>query len=134
VEVANLKMVVSQYPQSRDARRDLGISYYQQHKYPEAVEQFEALQAIDSDDLTAHYNLSILYYRLGMEEKAATQAALFAVKKLDPAAPANALDFLREHTELSTEMESVPWHLHTDPAEAVRAVPAQPSERPPVKR
>ena len=112
-EVADLTIVVKQYPQSRDARRDLGISYYQQHKYPEAVEQFEALQAIDSDDLTAHYNLSILYHRLGMEEKAAAQAALFAMKKFDPAAPTNSLDFLRQHPEIS--IESVPWHKHTEP-------------------
>ena len=123
-EIADLKMVVSQYPQSRDARRDLGISYYQQHKYPEAIEQFEALQAIDSDDLAAHYNLSILYRRMGMEEKAATQAALFAIKKTDPAAAANSLDFLREHTEVSTEMESVPWHLHTELAQEITSASA----------
>jgi len=123
-EVADLKMVVSQYPQSRDARRDLGISYYQQHKYPEAVEQFEALLAIDFDDLTAHYNLSLLYHRMGMEEKAATQAALFAIKKADPGAAANSLDFLREHTEVSTEMESVPWHLHTDLAQEITSASA----------
>jgi len=114
-EVADLKMVVAQYPESRDARRDLGISYYQQHKYPEAVAQFEALQAIDSDDLTAHYNLSILYHRMGMDAKAEEQAKLYAIKKQDPAAAANSLDFLREHTELSTEMESVPWHVHSEP-------------------
>jgi tetratricopeptide (TPR) repeat protein len=113
-EVADLKKVVSQYPQSRDARRDLGISYYQQHKYPEAVEQFEALQAIDSDDLTAHYNLSILYHRLGMDEKAERQAELYAIKKADPAAATNSLDFLTKHTEVSTELEAVPWHVHTD--------------------
>ncbi len=111
-EVTDLKEVVRQYPESRDGRRDLGISYYQQHKYAEAVEQFEALQAIDSDDLTAHYNLSILYHRLGMDEKAEQQAALYAIKKADPAAATNSLDFLRDHTEISTEMESVPWHVH----------------------
>ncbi|MGD1071120.1 MAG: tetratricopeptide repeat protein [Bryobacteraceae bacterium] len=126
-EVADLKEVVRQYPESRDARRDLGISYYQQHKYPEAVEQFEALQAIDSDDLTAHYNLSILYHRLGMEDKAEQQAALYAMKKTDPAAATNSLDFLREHTEISTEMESVPWHVHTDLAPDVASAPAHPS-------
>ena len=115
-EVADLQKVVAQYPESRDARRDLGISYYQQHRYPEAVEQFEALQAIDSDDLAAHYNLSILYHRMGMEEKARQQAEMYAIKKQDPAAATNSLDFLREHTELSTEIEAVPWHVHTDTA------------------
>jgi len=111
-EVADLQKVVAQYPQSRDARRELGVSYYQQHKPEEAREQFEALQAIDPDDLTAHYNLAILYSRMGMKDKAAKQAALFATKKVDPGAPTYSLDYLRKHPEISTE--SVPWHLHTD--------------------
>ena len=32
------------------------------------MEQFEALQAIDPDDLAAHYNLAILYRRKGMKD------------------------------------------------------------------
>jgi tetratricopeptide (TPR) repeat protein len=111
-EIADLQRVVAQYPQSRDARRELGISYYQQHKSDEARQQFEALQAIDPDDVSAHYNLSILYGRMGMKDKAAEQAALFRTKKVDPGAPTYSLDFLRRHPEISTE--SVPWHLHTD--------------------
>lgn len=120
-EIADLQRVVAQYPQSRDARRELGISYYQQHKAQEAREQFEALQAIDPDDLAAHYNLAILYRRMGMKQKAAEQAALFATKKVDPAAPTYSLDFLRAHPEISTE--SVPFHLHTDLSNDLAAGP-----------
>ena len=86
-EIADLQRVVDQYPQSRDARRELGISYYQQHKYAEAMQQFEALQAIDPDDLAAHYNLAVLYRRMGLKKEAAEQAALFATKEVDPGAP-----------------------------------------------
>ena len=111
-EIADLQEVVRQYPQSRDARRELGISFYQQHRPEEARTQFEALQAIDPDDVTAHYNLAILYGRLGMKEKAVEQAALFKTKKVDPGAPTYSLDFLRRHPEISTE--SVPWHVHSD--------------------
>jgi Tfp pilus assembly protein PilF len=111
-EVADLMKVVAQYPQSRDARRELGISYYQQHNLEQARLQFEALQAIDPDDIAAHYNLAILYGRMGMKDKAREQSALFATKKIDPGAPTYSLDFLRKHPEISTE--SVPWHLHTD--------------------
>ena len=111
-EIADLQQVVRQYPQSRDARRELGISFYQQHRPEEARTQFEALQAIDPDDVTAHYNLAILYGRLGMKEKAVEQAALFKTKKVDPGAPTYSLDFLRRHPEISTE--SVPWHVHSD--------------------
>jgi len=111
-EVADLLEVVRQYPDSRDARRELGISYYQLHNYDEAMRQFVELQRIDPDDLAAHYNLSILYRRAGMQDKAAEQQALFVTKKFDPGSPTYSLDFLREHPEISTE--SVPWHMHTD--------------------
>jgi tetratricopeptide (TPR) repeat protein len=116
-EVADLQRVVEQFPQSRDARRELGIAYYQQHRSEDALVQFESLQAIDPDDVAAHYNLAILYRRKGMKDKASEQAALYATKRIDPAAPTYSLDFLRKHPELSTE--SVPWHIHTDLKPAV---------------
>jgi tetratricopeptide (TPR) repeat protein len=129
-EIADLQKVVAQYPLSRDARRELGKAFYRQDKSEEAMQQFEALQAIDPDDVTAHYNLSILYGRMGMEEKAAEQAALFANKKFDPGAPTYSLDFLLKHPEISTE--SVPWHMHSDiPSEYNVGLPKQPSPPPP---
>jgi len=111
-ELADLQRVVEQYPQARDPRRELGIAYYQRHSYDEARQQFEALQAIDPDDLAAHYNLAVLYRRMGMKEKAAEQAAMFATKQVDPGAPTYSLEFLRQHPEISNE--SVPWHIHTE--------------------
>jgi Flp pilus assembly protein TadD len=111
-ELADLERVVQQYPQARDPRRELGIAYYQRHGYDEARQQFEALQAIDPDDLAAHYNLAVLYRRMGMKDKAAEQAAMFATKQVDPGAPTYSLEYLRKHPEIS--IESVPWHLHTD--------------------
>jgi Flp pilus assembly protein TadD len=111
-ETADLEKVVAQYPQSRDARRELGIAYYQQHRPEEAIEQFKALQAIDPDDLAAHYNLAILYRRKGMKKQAEQEAALYTIKRIDPGAPTYSLDYLRKHPEISNE--SVPWHLHTD--------------------
>jgi lipoprotein NlpI len=111
-EVADLKKVVEQYPFSRDARRELGVSYYQLYRYDEAREQFEQLQAIDPDDVSAHYNLALIYRRMGMKDKAAEQSAQFWTKKVDPGAPTYSLDFLKKHPEISTE--SVPWHVHTD--------------------
>ncbi len=111
-EIADLQQVVQQYPESRDARRELGISYYQQHRYTDAREQFEALQLIDPDDLAAHYNLAVLYRRMGMKKEAAEQSALFATRQIDPGAPSYSLDYLRNHPEIS--IESVPWHVHEE--------------------
>jgi hypothetical protein len=68
------------------------------------------VQSIDPDDLAAHYNLSILYRRLGLKDKAAEQAAYFADQKDDPTASTYALQYLRNHHEIA--QESVPWHAH----------------------
>ncbi|GGG99130.1 tetratricopeptide repeat protein [Silvibacterium dinghuense] len=111
-ELADLQEVVQQYPQSRDARRELGIAYYRQGDYEHSTQQFEALQAIDPDDLAAHYNLSILYHRMGKTKEAAEQQALFVTEKINSDARTDSLDFLRRHPELSGE--SIPWHVHTD--------------------
>ena len=76
------------------------------------MEQFKALQAIDPDDLAAHYNLSVLYRRKGMKEQAATESRLYTIKRIDPGAPTYSLDYLRKHPEISNE--SVPWHIHAE--------------------
>jgi tetratricopeptide (TPR) repeat protein len=111
-ELADLEKVVAQFPKSSDARRELGKTYYRQNRLQDARAQFEALQTIEPDDVAAHYNLSLIYGRLGMDDKASEQAAYFGDKKADPNAPTYSLDFLREHPEVSRE--SVPWHMHKD--------------------
>ena len=108
--IADLQKVETQFPRSRDVHRELGFSFYQQHKYAEARAEYEAVQSIDPDDLSAHYNLSILYRRLGLKKEASEQAALFADQKDDPTASTYALEYLRKHTEIASE--SVVWHVH----------------------
>ncbi len=108
--IVDLQQVAKAFPRSRDAHRELGFSFYQQHKYPEARAEYELVQGIDPDDLAAHYNLSILYRRLGLKEQAAAEAARFADQKDDPTASTYALEYLRKHNEVANE--SVPWHAH----------------------
>ncbi len=108
--INDLNQVLTAFPRSKDAHRELGFSLYQQHKYKEALEQYQALQGIDPDDLAAHYNLSILYRRLGMKEQAAKESAYFADQKDDPMASTFALEYLRKHNAIANE--SVPWHTH----------------------
>jgi tetratricopeptide (TPR) repeat protein len=108
--IADLQLVAKAFPNSRDAHRELGFSFYQLHQYPLARAEYERLQAIDPDDLAAHYNLAILYRRLGLKEKAAQEAATFADQKDDPTANIYALEYLRKHTEVASE--SVVWHAH----------------------
>jgi tetratricopeptide (TPR) repeat protein len=108
--IADLQKVAAVYPRSRDAHRELGFSFYQQHKYGLARAEYETVQTIDPDDLAAHYNLAILYRRLGLKDKASEQAAYFADQKDDPTASTYALEYLRQHREIA--QESVPWHVH----------------------
>lgn len=109
--ITDLQEVAKQFPRSRDAHRELGFSYYQQHKYPDARREYEAVQSIDPDDLSAHYILSIVYRRLGMKPEAAREAAAFADQKDDPTANTYALEYLRKHPEVANE--SVAWHIDT---------------------
>ena len=108
--IASLSKMAQQYPRSRDAHRELGFSYYQQHRYDLARAEYETVQTIDPDDLAAHYNLAILYRRLGLKDQARQQAAYFADQKDDPLASTYALEYLRKHGEVA--QESVAWHVH----------------------
>ena len=120
--IADLQAVVAKYPRSKDALRELGFSYYQQRDYPKARDMYEQLQKVDPDDLAAHYNLAILYRRLGEKDKATFEAARFADQKDDPTASVYALEFLRKHREVANE--SVVWHAHD-----LTGDPAKPSDK-----
>ncbi len=108
--IADLEAVLVKYPRARDALRELGFSYYQQHDYVKSRETYERLQTVDPDDLAAHYQLAILYRRLGDKERAAIESAKFADQKDDPTASTYALEYLGKHSEVAAE--SVVWHTH----------------------
>jgi len=108
--IVDLEAMLAKYPRSRDGLRELGFSYYQQHDYPQARDIYVRLQAVDPDDLAAHYQLAILYRRLGDKQKAALESAKFADQKDDPTASTYALEFLRNNPEVAGE--SVVWHTH----------------------
>ncbi|HSE48448.1 MAG TPA: tetratricopeptide repeat protein [Terriglobales bacterium] len=122
-----LRAVIAAYPRLRQARADLGFVYYQQNKFQLAREQYEALQTIDPDDLSAHYNLARIYRRLGMKKEAAVQNAYFNDRRDDPSAQSQAETWLRSHPEVS--LETVPFHLHLAPSETPQtAVADQPKK------
>ncbi len=108
--IVDLQAMLAKYPRAKDGLRELGFSYYQQHDYAQSRDTYEKLQAIDPDDLAAHYQLAILYRRLGDKQKAAIESAKFADQKDDPTASTYALQFLGKHPEVASE--SVVWHTH----------------------
>jgi tetratricopeptide (TPR) repeat protein len=109
--VTYLQPVVKSYPRFRQARQELGYAYYLQKKYQPAREQFEALQSINPDDLSAHFYLSLIYAQLEMKKEAAQEAALYAEHKDDPGAALLALDFRYRNPLVAHENE--PYHLHS---------------------
>ncbi len=108
--IADFQAMLAKYPRAKDGLRELGFSYFQQHNYAAARDAYERLQAIDPDDLAAHYQLAILYRRLGEKEKSAAESAKYKDQKDDQPASVYALQFLGQHPEVAAE--SVPWHTH----------------------
>ncbi|HEV3415240.1 MAG TPA: tetratricopeptide repeat protein, partial [Pirellulales bacterium] len=62
----------------------------------QAAEQFEKTLAIDSENVTAHYNLALLYSQLGETEKAAEHQKLHAIYKPDDNARDRAIALARQ--------------------------------------
>jgi tetratricopeptide (TPR) repeat protein len=108
--MSDLQRVLTRFPDSLDVHRELGFIHYLRQEYTQAQEQYEAVQRIDPDDVSAHYYLAVIYKREGNEEAAAAQAALYADKKDDPASITAKQQFLRDHAEISGN--NIPWHLH----------------------
>lgn len=108
--IKDLVVVVNAYPRFRQARQELGYAYFVQKNYDLARTQFEALQQINPDDLTACYYLSSIYGHLGMPQEAAHQAALYSEHKDDPGAALLALDFRYRNPDVAHENE--PYHVH----------------------
>jgi tetratricopeptide (TPR) repeat protein len=111
-----LKPVVAAYPRFRQARQELGYAYYVTGQNGLARDQFEALQAINPDDITANNYLSYIYDKLGMKQKAAEQATLFADRKEDVEVEPLAQDFWMKNGDVSSEL--APFHIHDIPATA----------------
>lgn len=112
--IETLKPVVRAYPRFREARQELGYSYYVTHQFGPAREQFEALQAINPDDITANYYLSYIYQQLGLKEKAAEQIKIFESRKEDVAAEPVAQEFWSRNNDVAEEL--APYHVHGDAA------------------
>lgn len=111
--VADLDRVVKAYPRFRQARQELGYAYYLDKKFELSREQFEALQQINPDDLTAHYYLSLIYDQIHRPADAAREAAQYAEHRDDPGAGLLALDWRIKHPDVAHESE--PYHLHEEP-------------------
>jgi Flp pilus assembly protein TadD len=105
-----LEAVVQAYPRFRQARQELGYIYYLQKRNDASRKQFEALQDINPDDLSAHYYLSLIYGQLHMQKEANREGAAYAEHQDDRGAALLALEWRYRHPEVTHEIE--PFHVH----------------------
>jgi len=106
----NFRQVLAQFPRDRISLQQLGELCKIKRDYNGAVECYGKILAIDPEDLGAHYNLMLMYRKLGRTDEAKREAKTFADLKDDPGALSLANQFLRKHPEMSNE--SVYWHVH----------------------
>ena len=106
----NFKQVLAAFPRDRITLQQLGELCKIKRDYQGAMECYDKILAIDPEDTGAHYNLMLVYRKLGKTEDARREAKIFADLKDDPGALSLANQFLRKHPEMSNE--SVYWHVH----------------------
>jgi len=124
----HLREVLKQYPRDRVVHNDLGRILFLQRKYADAQEEFEAVLAIDPEDLEANYNLMLCYTGMGQPERAAEFQKRYLRFKADESAQTLTGPYLREHPNDNTERQAIHEHV-SDLAAAPTAYTARPREK-----
>jgi Tfp pilus assembly protein PilF len=107
---ADIRRVLADFPRDRLSLQQLGELSKIKRDFAAAREAFERVLQIDPEDASAHYNLMLIYRKLGLNDQARAEAKVFADLKDDPSALPVANEFLRRHPEMKGE--SVPFHVH----------------------
>ena len=107
---ANIRQVLAMFPRDRMSLQQLGELSKIKRDYDGALDCFQKILAIDPEDVGAHYNLMLIYRKVGRTDDAKREAKIFADLKDDPGALSLANQFLHKHPEMSNE--SVYWHVH----------------------
>jgi len=71
---------------------------------------YDQILAIDPEDVGAHYNMMIIYQKLGMREEARLEAKIFQDLKDDQQVTSIASNFLQTNWNIGNE--SLPFHSH----------------------
>lgn len=84
----HLRIALAQYPKDRVVLNDLGRVLFLKHQYKDALQQFQAVLAIDPEDLQANYNLMLCYKGLGQQSVAHDYELRYRRFKADEASQA----------------------------------------------
>ena len=125
-------IVLDQYPRDRVVRNDLGRTLFLQHKYEDAIKEFDATLGIDPEDLQAHYNLMLCYQGLGDEANSQLHRTLYMRFKADEASQAITGAYRLKHPADNAERQAVHEHLSAPLGpERTKALPAKRTGFPP---
>ncbi|MEP6903928.1 MAG: tetratricopeptide repeat protein, partial [Actinomycetota bacterium] len=117
---ANFKKVLEKYPRDRITLQQLGeLAKIKSESVPKeqrnaqleiARNYYTQILGIDPEDVSSHYNLMIIYQKLGMRDEAKREAMIFKDLKDDPQVTSLASNFLQSNTNIGNE--SLPFHTH----------------------
>ncbi len=117
---ANFKKVLEKYPRDRMTLQQLGeLAKIKADTVPASERRaelniarsfYDQILAIDPEDVGAHYNMMIIYQKLGMREEARLEAKIFQDLKDDQQVTSIASNFLQTNWNIGNE--SLPFHSH----------------------
>jgi tetratricopeptide (TPR) repeat protein len=116
----DLQAVLEKFPLDRVAWNNLGLVYWLDGKFPEAIAAYGKTLAIDPEDVNAHYNLMRVYRALGDRKNADREDAAYRKYKDDESIRSLMGPYRLDHEWANRE--SLPIHVHAE-AEPPRAVP-----------
>lgn len=117
---ADFKKVLQKYPNDRLTLQQLGelakiksesVSKDQRNAQLKIAQgYYEKVLLIDPEDLSANYNLMLIYQKLKMRKESQEKARLFRDLKSDPTTAPIANNYLRKDKDIGNE--SAPYHTH----------------------
>jgi tetratricopeptide (TPR) repeat protein len=114
--IAQLRLVIEQYPYDRVVRNDYGRVLFLQRKYGQARDEFLKAISIDPEDLEANYNLMLCYTGLGNDKMAAEYQKRYMRFKADEASQTLTGPYREKHP--FDNLERQPIHEHESVAQA----------------
>lgn len=107
---SDFRKVNEAYPRDRLTLQQLGELAKIKRDYPAAKDFYGKVLAIDPEDSGAHYNMMLVYRKLGMKEEAAREEKIFADLKDDPRTTALAAEFLQNNPAVGRR--SLPYYVN----------------------
>ncbi|MFT4605911.1 MAG: tetratricopeptide (TPR) repeat protein [Rhodothermales bacterium] len=107
----DLSAVIAQFPRDRVVQNQLGRVRYLDSRLLEAVPPFEAVLAIDPEDLMAHYNLMLIFRALGENSRAQAHEERYLRFKADEASQALARTYRGQDPNVNRESQPIHEHI-----------------------